>query len=270
LVLTSKSVDRSFQTDARAQPARPDAGTASGASWLTAEVVGTVAETPRVRTLVLDAPGWAGHRAGQHLDLRLTAEDGYQAQRSYSIASAPEDRLELTVERLEDGEVSPYLVDEAREGDVVEVRGPIGGYFVWEASEQAPLLVVAGGSGVVPLMSMLRHRARVGSTAPARLLYSSRSLADVIYREELDALAGREDGLEVFHTLTREQPEGWTGFTRRVDPDLLREVAWPATERPAVYVCGSTRFVDAAADGLVGLGYDPQSIRTERFGATGN
>jgi ferredoxin-NADP reductase len=238
-------------------------------TWLAAEVAGTVEETPRVRSLVLDVPGWPGHRAGQHLDLRLTAEDGYQAQRSYSIASAPEDRLELTVERLEDGEVSPYLVDEAREGDLIEVRGPIGGYFVWEASEQAPLLLVAGGSGVVPLMSMLRHRARAGGSPPARLVYSSRTLADVIYREELDDLAGRGDGLEVFHTLTREQPEGWTGFARRVDTELLREVAWPATEQPAVYVCGSTRFVDAAADGLLGLGYDPLSIRTERFGATG-
>ena len=240
-----------------------------GAPWLAAEVAGTMAETPRVRTLVLDAPDWPGHRAGQHLDVRLTAEDGYTAQRSYSIASAPEDGLELTVERLDDGEVSPYLVDEAREGDRVELRGPIGGYFVWDASDPTPLLLVAGGSGVVPLMSMVRHRAAAGGTSPAKLVYSSRTLEDVIYRSELDELAARGDGLEVVHTLTREQPEGWTGYARRIDPELLGEVAWPAAERPRVYVCGSTRFVDAAADGLVALGYDPASIRTERFGATG-
>jgi ferredoxin-NADP reductase len=235
-----------------------------------AEVAGTVEETPRVRTLVLDAEGWRGHRAGQHLDVRLTAEDGYQAQRSYSIASAPEEPLAITVERLEDGEVSPYLVDEVREGDRFEIRGPIGGYFVWDGSDPDPLLLVAGGSGVVPLMAMIRRRAAVGSDVPARLLYSSRTLEDVIYREELDELAARRDGLEVFHTLTRSQPEGWTGYGRRIDGEILREVAWPASERPSVFVCGSTRFVDAAADGLVELGYDPRSIRTERFGATGS
>jgi len=223
-----------------------------------------------VRTLTLDVAGWPGHRAGQHLDVRLTAEDGYTAQRSYSIASAPEDGLELTVERLDDGEVSPYLVDEAREGDRIEIRGPIGGYFVWEASDPTPLLLVAGGSGVVPLMSMVRHRAAAGGTAPAKLVYSSRTLEDVIYRSELDELASRGDGLEVVHTLTREQPEGWSGYARRIDPELLGEVAWPAAEQPRVYVCGSTRFVDAAADGLLALGYEPQSIRTERFGATGS
>jgi ferredoxin-NADP reductase len=227
-------------------------------------------ETPRVRTLTLEVPGWPGHRAGQHLDVRLTAEDGYTAQRSYSIASAPEDGLELTVERLDDGEVSPYLVDEAREGDRIEVRGPIGGYFVWDASDPAPLLLVGGGSGVVPLMSMVRHRAAAGGTAAAKLVYSSRTLDDVIYRSELDELAARRDGFEVVHTLTREQPEGWTGYARRIDPELLAEVAWPASEQPRVYVCGSTRFVDAAADGLLALGYDSQSIRTERFGATGS
>ena len=239
-------------------------------TWLAAEVADAVAETPRVRTLTLEVPGWPGHRAGQHLDVRLTAEDGYQAQRSYSIASAPEDGVELTVERLDDGEVSPYLVDEAREGDRFEVRGPIGGYFVWEASDPAPLLLVGGGSGVVPLMAMVRHRAAAGGTAPARLVYSSRALEDVIYREELDELAGRGDGFEVVHTLTREQPPGWTGYARRIDPELLAEVAWPAAERPQVFVCGSTRFVDAAADGLLAFGYEPGWIRTERFGATGS
>jgi ferredoxin-NADP reductase len=230
-------------------------------------VAGTKWETPRVRTLELSVPGWADHLAGQHLDVRLTAEDGYQAQRSYSIASAPGEPLALTVERLDDGEVSPYLVDEAREGDGFEVRGPIGGYFVWEPDDPTSVLLVGGGSGVVPLMAMARSRARVGGTAPMRLLYSSRSLEDVIYKDELEELPG--DGFEVVHTLTREQPAGWTGYSRRIDPELLAEVAWPVEDEPKVFVCGSTRFVDAAADGLVGLGYDPRWIRTERFGATG-
>ena len=224
-------------------------------------------ETPRVRTLELDVPDWPGHRAGQHVDVRLTAEDGYQAERSYSIASAPEEPLAVTVERLEDGEVSPYLVDEAREGDAFEVRGPIGGYFVWEPDDPAPVLLIAGGSGVVPLMSMARDRVREGSSTPMRLLFSSRTLEDVIYREELEDLAG--NGFEVVHTLTRAQPPDWSGYSRRIDDDLLRDVAWPAAEEPKVFVCGSTRFVDAGADGLVRLGYDPRWIRTERFGATG-
>jgi ferredoxin-NADP reductase len=217
-----------------------------------------------VRTLELDVDGWAGHRAGQHLDVRLTAEDGYQAERSYSIASAPGEPLAITVERLEDGEVSPYLVDEVRDGDVFEIRGPIGGYFVWDAGEPEPVLLVGGGSGVVPLAAMARERARAGGAAPMKLLYSSRTWEDVIYRDELETL-----GLDVVFTLTREQPPGWTGYGRRIDDELLREVAFPASDRPRVYVCGSTRFVDAAADGLVRLGYDPASIRTERFGATG-
>jgi ferredoxin-NADP reductase len=220
-----------------------------------------------VRTLELDVPDWTGHRAGQHLDVRLTAEDGYQAERSYSIASAPGDGVALTVERLDDGEVSPYLVDDAREGDRVEVRGPIGGYFVWDGDEPEPVLLVGGGSGVAPLMAMARQRARVGSAAPMKLLVSSRTIEDVIYREELDALAG--GGFEVVHTLTRSQPPGWNGYSRRIDPELLAEVAWQASESPRVYVCGSTRFVDAAADGLLQIGYEALWIRTERFGATG-
>jgi len=220
-----------------------------------------------VRTLSLDVPDWPGHRAGQHLDVRLTAEDGYQAERSYSIASAPGDGVALTVERLDDGEVSPYLVDDAREGDRVEVRGPIGGYFVWDGDEPEPVLLVGGGSGVVPLMAMARQRARVGSAAPMKLLLSSRTIEDVIYREELEALSG--GGFEVVHTLTRSQPPGWGGYSRRIDSELLAEVAWPASESPRVYVCGSTRFVDAAADGLLQAGYDALWIRTERFGATG-
>jgi ferredoxin-NADP reductase len=230
-------------------------------TWLAAEVVETVAETPRVRTLRLRADGWQGHRAGQHVDVRLTAEDGYQAQRSYSIASAPRDGLAITVERLEDGEVSPYLVDEVREDDRFEVRGPIGGYFVWDGSSDEPLLLVGGGSGIVPLMAMIRAS---DGTTPIRLLYSSRTFEDVIYREELESASA-----EVFHTLTREQPEGWSGYSRRIDDEILREVAWPAAEAPQVFVCGSTRFVDAAADGLVRLGYEPEWIKTERFGATG-
>jgi ferredoxin-NADP reductase len=227
-------------------------------------VAATREETPRVRTLELDVPEWSGHRAGQHLDVRLTSEDGYQAERSYSIASAPGDPLAITVERLEDGEVSPYLVDELREDDVIEVRGPIGGYFVWDGDEPEPVLLVAGGSGVVPLAAMARHRARIASDTPMRLLYSSRTWEDVIYRDELETL-----GIDVVQTLTREQPPGWSGYARRIDDELLREVAFPASEEPRVYVCGSTHFVDAGADGLVRLGYDPRWIRTERFGATG-
>jgi ferredoxin-NADP reductase len=228
-------------------------------------VVELLDETPRVRSLVLDPPDWPGHRAGQHVDVRLTAEDGYQAQRSYSIASAPEDEhLVLTVERLDDGEVSPYLVDELRPGDELEFRGPIGGYFVWEASTGGPLLLVAGGSGVVPFRSMLRHRAAAGSDVPARLLYSSRSLGEVIYRDEWEEL-----GADVRLTLTREQPKGWTGYARRIDAELLAEIAWPPEEQPLVYVCGPTTFVEVAAESLVALGHDPGRIKTERFGATG-
>ena len=234
-------------------------------TWLTASVAGDVQETPRVRTLDLDVPSWAGHRAGQHLDVRLTAEDGYQAERSYSIASAPGNGVQLTIERLDDGEVSPYLVDDAREGDQFEVRGPIGGYFVWDGDEPGPVLLIAGGSGVVPLMAIARHRARIGSTTPMKLLYSSRTWDDIIYRDELEKL-----GIDVVHTLTRAQPPDWTGYSRRIDVDMLREVAWPASESPRVYVCGSTRFVDAAADGLLELGYEANWIRTERFGATGS
>jgi len=228
------------------------------------EVTETVTETPRVRTLVLDVPGWTGHRAGQHVDVRLTAEDGYQAERSYSLASAPGEPPALTVERLDDGELSPYLVDEVVRGDRFELRGPIGGYFVWDHDGSTePLFLVAGGSGVVPLMAMLRHRRAVGSTVPAKLLYSSRSLDDVIYRDELDRL-----GAEVVQTLTREQPPGWGGYGRRVDVDMLREVSYPPDESPRVFVCGPTNFVEAVAEGLVALGHRPGRIRTERFGGT--
>jgi ferredoxin-NADP reductase len=238
-------------------------------TWLVAEVVDSIPETPRVRSLVLDVAGWPGHRAGQHVDVRLTAEDGYQAQRSYSIASPPGDeRVVLTVERLEDGEVSPYLVDEVRIGDRFELRGPIGGYFVWDAALGDPLLLVAGGSGVVPLMAMIRHRRAVGSSVPARLLYSSRTLEDVIYREELERLAAGGDGLEVVHTLTRERPAGWTGYGRRIDAEILREVAWDDGGTLA-FVCGPTRLVESVAGDLVALGYEAGRVKTERFGPTG-
>jgi ferredoxin-NADP reductase len=245
--------------------------------WRLATVLDVVPETPRTRTLVLDVPGWPGHRAGQHVDVRLTAEDGYQAERSYSIASAPEEsRLSLTVEELKDGEVSPYLSEELRSGDRLELRGPIGGYFVWDASLGGPLLLVAGGSGIVPLMAMLRHRNAVVGTAdadrhrlPARLLYSSRSWDEVIYRDELARLTEMDAALEVRHTLTREQPQRWSGFRRRIDRAMLEEVAWPPGEKPHVFVCGPTPLVESVAQTLVELGHEPARIKTERFGPTG-
>ena len=240
-------------------------------TWLTATVGAVTEETARARTLRLEVPGWAGHRAGQHVDVRLTAEDGYQAERAYSIASAPGEPLAITVELVDDGEVSPWLTREARPGDLLEVRGPIGGYFVWQPGLSAPLLLAAGGSGVVPLRSMLRLRSAAGSQVPVRLLYSSRSLDDVIYRTELDAA---QAGVEVIHTLTRSQPPWWTGYARRVDEKMLAEVAWPAAPadgdgRPLAYVCGPTSFVETVAASLVGLGYPPVRVRTERFGASG-
>lgn len=236
--------------------------------WRPAEVVDEATETARVKTLVFDVPEWPGHRAGQHVDIRLTAEDGYQSERSYSIASAPDGtRVELTIERLEDGEVSPYLTDELRRGESIELRGPIGGYFVWEPSQGGPLLLVAGGSGIVPLMAMIRVRAAAGSDVETRLLFSSRSWDDVIYREELERL--QDNRLLVVHTLTRSQPPGWNGYSRRVDAELLTEVAPSAAERPQVYVCGPTPFVEAVAEALVGLGHEAVRIKTERFGAMG-
>jgi ferredoxin-NADP reductase len=237
-------------------------------SWVLADVVGLVPETPRVKTIRLDVAGWSGHVAGQHVDIRLTAEDGYQAQRSYSIASAPDgSRVELTVERLGDGEVSPYLTDELRTGDQIELRGPVGGYFVWHDALGGPLFLVGGGSGVVPLMAMLRHRAAARSGVAATLLLSSRSWEDVIYRDELERLSG--DGCTVVHTLTRGRPPGWTGYARRVDADMLREVGPQPGEQPQTFVCGPTPFVEAVASALVALGYDPRHVKTERFGATG-
>jgi len=237
-------------------------------TWQAATVVDSSAETARVKTIVFDVPAWTGHRAGQHVDIRLTAEDGYQAERSYSIASAPAGtRLELTIERLEDGEVSPYLTDELRPGDSIELRGPIGGYFVWEPPQGGPLLLVAGGSGVVPLMAMIRVRANARSDAETRLLFSSRTWDDVIYRDELERL--EDDRLDVIHTLTRSRPPGWQGYARRVDREMMTEVGPPPSERPHVYVCGPTPFVEAVAASLVELGHEPHHIKTERFGATG-
>jgi ferredoxin-NADP reductase len=228
-----------------------------------------VEETAQAKTLVLDAPDWPGHFAGQHVDLRLTAEDGYQAERSYSIASAPEDpRLALTVERLEDGEVSPYLTDELRSGDELEVRGPVGGHFTWRVEDGGPLLLVAGGSGLVPLMAMLRHRAARHSTVDARLVVSAGRWEDVLYRDELARLA-TADAVHVHYTLTRARPGGWTGFERRVDAEMLAAVGPTAAKRPRIFVCGPTAFVEQAADALVELGHDPAAVRAERFGPTG-
>jgi ferredoxin-NADP reductase len=239
--------------------------------WQIATVKEIKVETPRVKTFTLTLPQWVQHRAGQHYDVRLTAPDGYQAQRSYSIASEPEraGEVDLTVERLEDGEVSAYFHDVLLPEDQVEARGPIGGYFVWEASTGGPLLLVAGGSGVVPLMCMIRHRARAGAAVPTRLLYSARSPDDVIYFEELMQRRAFEDGLEVIFTFTRQSPPDWTGYTRRIDREMLAEAAGPLGDSALAYVCGPTLLVEAVANGLVEIGLPPGRIRTERFGPTG-
>lgn len=255
--------------------------------WRVAEVLDLRAEvsteSTEVRTIILRVPAWPGHLPGEHVDVRLTAEDGYQAQRSYSIASAPmpaalpdsleAERIELTVERLADGEVSPYLTDELRVGDPLELRGPIGGYFAWTVADGGPLFLVAGGSGIVPLMAMLRHRAAAGAETarrtPAVLLYSSRSYEQIIYRAELEQLAGAGDGLQVIHTLTRSGPSDWTGRRGRIDRQLLAETVPLPAKQPRIYICGPTPLVEAAANLLVDLGHDPAHIRTERFGPTG-
>ena len=238
-------------------------------TWRLAEVAEIVPETARAATLVFEVDGWPGHRAGQHVDVRLTAEDGYQAQRSYSIASAPgEPHVRLTVERLDDGEVSPYLVGELRPGDRIEIRGPVGGYFVWEPGGGEPVLLVAGGSGVVPLAAMLRRRIETGDRTPMKLLYSSRAPEDVIYAAELDRLDWL-DGVDVIHTFTRSQPDGWSGYVRRIDEAMLAAVTWPASQGARAFVCGPTRLVESVADGLLAVGYGPAAVRTERFGPTG-
>jgi len=240
-------------------------------NWQIASVRDIKPETAKVKSFTLTLPAWMRHRAGQHYDLRLTAEDGYQAQRSYSIASEPEreGEIDITVERIEDGEVSTYLHDVLVPGDRTEVRGPIGGYFVWEATMTDPLLLIAGGSGVVPLMSMIRHRAAAGAKNPTSLLYSSRSFEDVIYYQELERLHTKGGGLQVFHTLTRSQPADWKGYARRIDEAMLKEVAQPLGRGVQVFICGPTLMVEAAANALVKIGINAGQIRTERFGPSG-
>ncbi len=240
-------------------------------NWQIATVRDVRPETAKVKTFTLTLPAWTRHRAGQHYDVRLTAEDGYQAQRSYSIASSPEreGQIDLTVERIEDGEVSTYMHDVLVPGDRIEVRGPIGGYFVWEAGMEEPLLLICGGSGFVPLMSMLRHRLDAGARNPTRLLYSSRTFEDIIYYRELEKIGEADGALEIFHTLTRSQPGGWHGYTRRIDREMLREVAGPLGKSVQVYICGPTLLVESAANSLVETGLNPNQIRTERFGPTG-
>jgi ferredoxin-NADP reductase len=238
-------------------------------NWQVGTVVDLVDESTHVRSIVLELPDWAGHRAGQHVDVRLTAEDGYQAQRSYSIASSPEDgQVVLTVEVLDDGEVSPYLAGELQVGDQLELRGPIGGYFVWTADLGGPVQLFAGGSGVVPFRAMLRHRAAANGGVPIKMLYSARRLDDVIYRDELAHLAA-SDETDIRFTLTREWPDRWSGYRRRVDREMVEQVAWSPEDRPLVYVCGPNGFVEAVADAMVELGHDQASIRTERFGPSG-
>lgn len=238
--------------------------------WQIATITKITPETAKVKSFTLSLPGWIKHRAGQHYDLRLTAPDGYRAQRSYSIASAPErtGEIDLTIERVEDGEVSTFLHQVVVPGDRVEVRGPIGGYFVWDATTSGgPVLLVAGGSGVVPMMSMLRHRAAVGAKVPVRLLYSSRTYDDVIYREELANLA--TGGVEIFHTLTRSQPAGWTGYARRIDDTMLAEVSRPFGASALTFICGPTPLVESAATSLERASLRADRIKTERFGPTG-
>jgi len=240
-------------------------------NWQIASVKDIKSETAEVKSFTLTLPAWMRHRAGQHYDIRLTAEDGYQAQRSYSIASEPEreGEIDLTVERINDGEVSTYMHDVLIPGDRLEVRGPIGGYFVWEATMSEPLLLIAGGSGVVPLMSMIRHRAAAGARNPTSLLYSSRGLEDIIYYNELEKLRAVNHGLQVFHTLTRSQPSGWKGYARRIDAEILKEVAQPLGRSVQVFICGPTLLVESVSNTLVKIGINSNQIRTERFGPTG-
>ena len=242
--------------------------------WQLGKVLDIRLETPMVKSLILEVPDWTTHLAGQHVDVRLMAEDGYQAQRSYSIASPPEDTyLMLTVERLEDGEVSPYLTDELRVGDRIELRGPIGGYFVWNArdakNDDSPLFLVAGGSGIVPLMAMIRHRANAGRKVPTTLLYSSPYHEEIIYREELDDISANDSSLRVIHTLTRRQPQHWKSYGRRIDRAMLADTAWRPAEQPRAFTCGPTTLVETVANHLHELGYKPERIKTERFGPTG-
>ena len=249
-------------TDPASPPRRLD--------WQFAQVRDVVVETRRVKSLMLQPARWPGPLPGQHVDIRLTAEDGYQAQRSYSIASPPEDEfLALTVERVKDGEVSPYLLDELRVGDKLELRGPIGGYFVWTGAASKPVYLLAGGTGITPLMSMLRHRDRRPSRPPALLIYSARSWEEIVYRDELEAMIQRDSSFRLVYALTRQQPEDWTGHRGRINKGLLSANWFPPAHNPTIYVCGPTTFVETAAGLLVELGFDPLSIKTERFGPSG-
>jgi ferredoxin-NADP reductase len=239
-------------------------------TWLVAEAIELIPETPRVKSIRLRVPGWTGHLPGQHVDLRLTAEDGYQAQRSYSIATPADGEIvTITVELVADGEVSSYLVEELRVGDRIELRGPIGGYFVWEPARGGPLQLVAGGSGLVPLMAMVRSLLEAEGAIPARMLVSARTPEDVIYGEELSRLPSELPDLRIDYTLTRSQPDGWTGYARRIDRRMLAEATFASDHHPAIFVCGPTGFVETVASGLRELGHEPERIRTERFGPTG-
>ena len=239
-------------------------------NWQFAQVREVVVETCRVKSLMLEPASWPGHLPGQYVDIRLTAEDGYQAQRSYSISSPPEDELlALTVERVKDGEVSPYLLDEVRVGDQLELRGPIGGYFVWTGDGMRPVYLLAGGTGITPLMSILRHRDRRPSRPPALLIYSARTWEDIVYRDELKAMMRRDSSFRLVYALTRQQPDDWTGHRGRITKGLLSANWFPPAHNPAIYVCGPTSFVETAANLLAELGFDPLSIKTERFGPSG-
>jgi ferredoxin-NADP reductase len=239
-------------------------------SWRVATVVALRHQSPTARSIVLDVPGWPGHAAGQHVDVRLTAPDGYTAVRSYSIASAVDgDRVELTVEQLPDGEVSPYLGSELIVGDAIEIRGPIGGWFVWRPDQREPIQLIAGGSGVVPLVAIARSHAAAGSRSPIRLLYSVREPSSVLHASEIEDLASRNGGLILTYAFTRSAPPGWDRPPGRVDAELLADSTWPAELAPTCYVCGPTSFVESVADLLVEAGHDPARVRTERFGPTG-
>ena len=238
-------------------------------TWRVSTVTSVRGETATARTIALNVPGWPGHRAGQHVDVRLTAADGYSAQRSYSIASAPDgDHLELTVQRLPDGEVSPYLGQVLAAGDLLELRGPIGGWFVWEPGP-APVLLVAGGSGVVPLMAMVRTRAATGTHSPFRLVYSVRGPDDALYAAELAERQRGDDGLQIDYVYTRTTPAGWPVPPGRIGAAALTTPGWAPDRSPAVFVCGPTGFVEAVANLLVNADHDPRAIKTERFGPSG-
>ncbi|HEX5198929.1 MAG TPA: ferredoxin reductase [Actinoplanes sp.] len=240
--------------------------------WRAATVTEARQESPSARTLVLDVPDWPGHLPGQHVDVRLTAPDGYSAQRSYSIASAWRDEksatVELTVQRLDDGEVSPYLTDVLEVGDQIELRGPVGGWFVWREAQRRPVLLLGGGSGVVPLMAMVRARGLARARQPFRLIYSVRTPDDVLYRAELPRHVRDDPGFDLYLNYTRKAPEGSPNAPMRVNVATINTHGWPAEFEPDCYVCGPTTFVEATADILVALGHDPKRIRTERFGGT--